>query len=257
MGAVIASGRVARSTARTAGRVAAPFVRVVVDPPLVPYRWRPIRQLEAWGRQWQDQRGTLVRSSVETGTDVAAEVAEVILPLIDLTPLVNGVLGRLDLNVVVDQVIDELDVGDVLDRALGEVDLTEVVVQQVDLGQVVDEALDDLDLTQVVLTRVDLAAVVYAVLAQLDLTAIVQDNVDLATIAEQVMDDIDLPGIIQESTGSVASEAVQSARMSSVHADDSISRVADRLLLRRRGRGVKTDAALDAEIGAADDEDAS
>lgn len=259
MGAVVASGRMMRSTARTMGRVAAPFVRVAVDPPLVPYRWRPIRRLEDWGRQWQDQRGALVRSTVEASTTAAAEVAETVLPLIDLTPLVNGVLDRLDLTAVADQVIDELDVGDVLDRALGEVDMTEVVVEQVDLGQVVDEALDDLDLTQIVLTRVDLAAVVTAVIGQLDLTAIVQDNVDLATIAEQVMDDIDLPQIIQESTGSVASEAVQSARLSSVHADDSISRVADRLLLRRRGRGVQSGAALDGELADADSssEDAS
>jgi hypothetical protein len=265
MGAVMASGRAARSTARAAGRLAAPFVRVAVDPPLVPYRWRPISRLERWGRDWQDQRGSLVRSSVEAGTAVAADAAEVVLPLVDLTPLVNGVLDRLDLDAiaasalddldltaVVDQVIDELDVGDVLDRALGEVDLTEVVVEQVDLGEVVDKALDDLDLTQIVLTRVDLTAVVNAVVGQLDLTALVQDNVDLAEIAEQVMDDIDLPQIIQESTGSVASEAVQSARLSSVNADDALSRFADRLLLRRRGRGVQSGAALDGELTAAD-----
>lgn len=260
MGAVMASGRLARRSARTAGRLAAPFVRLAVDPPLLPYRWRPIRRFEEWGRDWQGQRRSLVRGAVDATTELAAGAAEVVLPMVDLTPVVHAVLDRLDLDAVatqalvdldlsavVDQVIDELDVGVVVDQALREVNLTEVVVGQVDLGHVVVKALDELDLTDIVLTRVDLDAVVYAVLDTLDLTQVVQERVDLSEIAEQVIADVDLPQIIQESTGSVASEAVQSARLSSVDADEALSRFADKILLRAKRRGVQSGAALEGE----------
>lgn len=260
MGAVMASGRLARRSFGRARRIVAPVVRVAVDPPLVPHAWRPIRRFEEWGRDWHSQRRSLVRASVDATTQIAANAAEVVLPMVDLTPVVHGVLERLDLDAitsqaladldltsVVDQVIGELDVGVVLNDALREVDLTAVVVEQVDLGHVVGQALDEIDLTQVVLTRVDLERVVTAVLDKLDLTAIVEQRVDLAGIAEQVIDDIDLPQIIQESTGSVASEAVQSARMTSFDADDSISAFADKLLLRRRQRTVQSGAQLEGE----------
>ena len=45
----------------------------------------------------------------------------------------------------------------------------------------------------------------------------------------------------------MASEAVQSARMTSVDADDSISAFADKLLLRRRRRTVQSGAQLEGE----------
>ncbi len=260
MGAVMASGRLARRSLRLAGRLSAPVARLAVDPPLVPHAWRPIRRFEQWGRDWQAQRSSLVRSGVDATTELAATAAHVVLPLVDLTPVVHGVLERLDLDAVatqaladldltsvVDQVIDELDVGAVLNDALREVDLTQVVVQQVELGHVVAEALDEVDLTQIVLTRVDLAALATAVLDTLDLTELVQQRVDLAGIAKEVVDEIDLPQIIQESTGSVASEAVQSARMTSVDADDAISAFADKLLLRRRRRTVQSGAQLEGE----------
>ena len=268
MGAVMATGRTARRGVRVARRLAGPVVRTAIDPPVVPQRWRPVRLLEKWGRQWQDQRGALVASGVDGVTAAAATAAEVVLPLVDLTPLVQGVLERLDLDAVasraiddldlatvVAQVIDELDVGQVVDHALSEVDLTRVVVDDVDLGRVVGAALDQVDLTKVVVTKVDLGAVVYAALDRLDLTEIVMERVDLAGIAEQVVDDIDLPDLIQESTGSVASEAVQSARLQGVSADEKISAVADRLLLRfGKGRNVGSGAALEADSPSEDEE---
>jgi hypothetical protein len=259
MGAVMATGRTVRRGTRVARQLAGPLVRTAIDPPLMPQRWRPVRLLERWGREWQGQRGALVASSVDGVTAAAATAAEVVLPLVDLTPVVQGVLERLDLDAVasraiddldlatvVAQVIDELDVGQVVDHALSEVDLTRVVVDDVDLGTVVGAALDQVDLTDVVVTKVDLGAVVYAALDRLDLTEIVTQRVDLAGIAEQVVDDIDLPDLIQESTGSVASEAVQSVRLQSVSADEKISAVADRLLLRvRNRRNVGSGAALE------------
>jgi hypothetical protein len=247
MGAVLAGGRLAQRSATRAVRVATPLVRLAVDPPLVPPAWRPVRRLEAWGRDWQARRGALVRTSVDATSELAADAAELVLPMLDLTPVVNGVLDLLDLDSIVMQTLDGLDLAVVVDQALREVDLTGVVLEQVDLARVVVAALDDMDLTKVVLARVDLVAVVNAALDGLDLTAIVQQQVDLTGIAEQVVEDIDLPQIIQESTGSVASEAVQSARLSSVDADEAISRLADKMLFRAKRRGVQSGAALEGE----------
>lgn len=246
MGAVMATGRLTRRSLVRARRLAAPAVRLAVEPPLVPYRWRPARRLEAWGRDWQGRRGALVRGGVDATTELAANAAEVVLPLIDLTPVVHGVLERLDLDVIAMQALAGLDLAVVVDQALREVDVTSVVIEQVDLGHVVAQVLEEMDLTDIVLTRVDLAAVVQAALDGLDLTQIVQQRVDLAGIAEQVVEDIDLPQIIQESTGSVASEAVQSARLTSVEADEALSRFADRVL-RRAKRRLDSGAALEAE----------
>ena len=261
MGAAMAGMRIARRGLRAASRVSAPGVRLVMDPPIVPQRWRLSSLLEEWGREWQAERDAVVRNGVEGATVVAAHTAEVVLPLVDLTPVVHDVLERLDLDLVitqtlarldlvavVNQALDELDTREVLDVALREVDLTQIVVDQVDLGRVVSEALEHLDLTSIVLSRVDLAAVVTAALDTLDLTAVVRERVDLAGIAEDVIQEIDLPAIIQESTGSVASEAVVSARLASVDADDAISRVADRLLFRVRGRRAESHARLDGEV---------
>jgi hypothetical protein len=271
MGAALATARLARRGLGVAGRLSAPALRVALDPPLVPPRWRPLTLMERWGREWQERRSALVEHGVQGATHVAASAAEVVLPLVDLTPLVNGVLERLDLDAVaaqaladldlatvVTQVIDELDVGLVVNQALDEVDLTGVVVEQVDLGRVVGQALEEVDLTEIVLTRVDLAAVVLAALDTLDLTELVTDRVDLAGIAEDVIEQVDLPDIIQESTGSVASEAVQSARLRSVTADEKVSALADRVLLRvRRGRAhrrnVDTTAALEGDAPGEDD----
>lgn len=213
MGTALAATRLTRWSVTTVGRVGAPLVRRALDPPLVPHRWRPRTVLEGWGLQWRTRRDAQV----------------------DLSPVVRAVLERLDVAAVLDQV-------------LREVDLTAVVLDEVDLGQVVRSALDQVDLTEVVLTRVALDAVVLAALDRLDLTEIVMQRVDLAGIAEQVVDDIDLPDLIQESTGSVASEAVQSARLQSVSADEKLSAVADRLLLRfGKRRNVGSGAALEAD----------
>lgn len=238
MGAVMASGRLARRTTRLAGQVAEPVVRLAVDPPLVPHRWRPIRRLEQWAEEWRVRRSTLLQQSVEAGSGAVAGAAEKVLPLIDLTQVVNGVLDRLDLDIIAGSVLSDLDLAVVVDQ----------VIDELDIGAVVNQALAEVDLTEVVISRVDLAAVVQEALNRLDLTEIVQERVDLAEIAEQVMDDIDLPEIIQESTGSVASEAVQSARLRSVDADEKIAQIADKVMLRmRRGRNLKADVALEAQ----------
>jgi hypothetical protein len=260
LGATLAGSRLALRAGRRVGRALAPVVRLAVDPPLVP---RPLRlkpRLDGWGRLWQTERTAIVAAGVGAGTDLTQRTVDAVLPLVDLTPVVESVLARLDLDTVVgsalasmdldpiaQSALDDLDLAQVVATALQEIDITGIVVEQVALGQVVTAALDQLDLTEIVVSRVDLERVVVAALDTLDLTAIVQQRVDLATIAEDVVDDIDLPEIIRASTGGIATEGVRSVRMQSVQADEAVSRLADRLLIRIRRRNVETDVALEAE----------
>jgi hypothetical protein len=140
----------------------------------------------------------LVRRYVDLDALVAGVDLDAIAERLD----VQAVVGRVDL----DEVAGRLDVEAVLDR----LDLTATVLERVDLRQVVDA----------VVTRVDLQEVVDAVLTRVDLTAIVS----------QVLDEIDLAELIRESTGTMASDTVQSVRMRGVSADELVSRSAARLL---------------------------
>ena len=108
----------------------------------------------------------------------------------------------------------------------------DAIVATVDL----DAAVRRVDLDAIVAT-VDLDAAVERV----DLEAVI-DRIDLIGIVEEVLDVIDLPAIIRDSTGSMASETVRGARMTSITADDAISRAIDRALFRRRRPGVGPDA---------------
>jgi hypothetical protein len=133
----------------------------------------------------------------------------------------------------------------VASAVLSRLDLTAVVTEQVDLDAVVREVNIDaviarLDLTALVRERVDLDAIVRevdldAVAARLDIDAVIA-RIDLVGLAQEVMDALDLPAIIRGSTASVASESVQDVRLQSIAADEAVSRVVDRLLLRRRHR---------------------
>ncbi len=247
LGTVLAGSRLALRTGRSLARGLSPVVRVVLDPPLVPRRLRLRPRLDEWGRLWQRERTTIVATSVGSGAQVTQRTVDTVLPLVDLTPVVEAVLGRLDLDSVVTGAIDRLDLAAVVASAVDEIDITSLVVEQVDLGGVVTVALDQVDLTEIVLARVDLHRVVVAALDTLDLTTLVQQRVDLATIAEDVVEDIDLPEIIRASTGGIATEGVRAVRLQSIEADEAVSRLADRLLLRIRRRNVETDVVLEAE----------
>ncbi len=74
-----------------------------------------------------------------------------------------------------------------------------------------------------------------AIAARLDIDAVL-DRVDLAGIANQVINEINLPEIIRESSGAMASETVLSMRSRGIEADETINRIVDRILLRRRAR---------------------
>jgi hypothetical protein len=108
---------------------------------------------------------------------------------------------------------------------LEEVDL-DAVVARVDLDQVVDR----LDLDRIA-GRIDIDAIA----ARIDVDAVVA-RLDLAGLSEQVLDEVDIGELIRESSGTMATETVDALRVQGMRADRLLSRVVDRLLLRKGER---------------------
>ena len=54
-------------------------------------------------------------------------------------------------------------------------------------------------------------------------------RLDLVTLAEEVIEEVDLPEIVRESSGAMASETVQAARMQGIAADQLVARLRSRL----------------------------
>ena len=133
--------------------------------------------------------------------------------------------------VVIDPVLDAV-VPRVTDVILSRLDLTAIVLDRVQLEPIIMRALNELDLTEIVLSRVDVDAIV----AKADIEAII-DRVPIVPIADYVIDEIDLPQIIRQSTGGVATEAINSVRVQSFGADQWVARLTD-ALVRRRHRNV-------------------
>ncbi|HTE74629.1 MAG TPA: hypothetical protein VK640_15750 [Actinomycetes bacterium] len=176
------------------------------------------RVLPVPGRAGLEQAAALTVSAV-TGT--VATALDVLVPAV-----VSAVLSRLDLTAVVTDQVD-------LDAVVRDVDV-DAVAARLDI----DAVIERMDLTALVRERVDLDAIVAevdidAVAARLDIDAVI-DRVDLVGLAQEVMDALDLPAIIRGSTASVASESVQDVRLQTIAADEVVTRVVDRLLLRRR-----------------------
>ena len=97
----------------------------------------------------------------------------------------------------------------------------------------VRSVLDRIDLTEVVIQRVDIDRVV----AQADLQPVI-DRLPLIDLAHYIIDEIDLPTIIRESTGGIAVDALNAVRMQSSDLDTAVSRIVDRLILRRGPRHI-------------------
>jgi hypothetical protein len=117
----------------------------------------------------------------------------------------------------------------IVNTVVARVDLTAIVLDRVDLGLVVQRTLDRMDLTQLILDRVDVDEIV----ARADLENVI-DRLPLVEIATYIIDEIDLPRIIRESTGGIASDAMDVIRMQSIDVDQAISHVMGLLLRRRR-----------------------
>lgn len=220
---------------RTARPVIEELLRVGLCPPLVPPRLQPRRWLDALGHLGAEQRASSGQGISRLLDGLVPALADGLLRRVDLTAMLtkyvdlDGVVAQADLNAAasrldVDAIARRLDVELVLDR----IDLTDLVLKRVDLDAIasrldLDAVLDRIDLTTLVLERVDLDALVNAILERIDLVALTED----------VIDAVDLPEIIRESTGSMASDTVQRARMQGIAADEAVSRVRSGLFLRR------------------------
>lgn len=226
-------------TVRTVHRVTAPVTRLLWRPPLLPERFHPATVVGDLARTGGADRAELTRQ-VEALLDVwTPAIVAMVLERLDLTTLVaeHVDLDRVVATVDLDAAVARVD----LDAAVARVDL-DAAVRRVDLDAVValvdlDAAVERVDVAAVV-DRVDLDAVaatldVDAVVARADLDAVI-DRIDVIGIVEEVLEVIDLPAIIRDSTGSMASETVRGARMTSITADEAISRAVDRALFRRR-----------------------
>jgi hypothetical protein len=208
------------SVAVAMGAAAVAAVGRALDPSFLPERLRParvvarpLRPLISLGRV---QRVRLTEEATRQLDVVVPVVAELIVSRLQLTELVRR-------HVDLDRIVAGVDLDAIAER----LDL-QAIVARVDLDEVaarldVEAVLDRLDLTETVVRRVDFRALVDAVLAEVDVPGIVS----------QVLDEIDLPELIRESTGTMASDTVQTVRMRGVDADDAVRRLAARLRLRR------------------------
>jgi hypothetical protein len=80
------------------------------------------------------------------------------------------------------------------------------------------------------------------VISTVDLDRVI-DRIDAVTLVEEVLAELDLPALVRESTGSLASEGVRTARMTGISADEAISRGLDRFLRRSRQPRASADGA--------------
>jgi hypothetical protein len=216
LGASVGVGRaVVRRTAES------PAVRTVVTwhPPFVPDRYQPATLLARAARRGARQRAWAVVEVQRLLDQWTPVIVEMVVSRLDLTGLVIH-------NVDLDGVVATVD----LDSAVARVDI-ESIVQRLDL----DAIVSTVDLNAAV-EGVDIDAIA----ARLDIVAVI-DRVDIVAMVEEVIAAIDLPAIIRDSSGSMASETVRSARMTSISADEAISRTIERHLFRRRRAATTTD----------------
>ena len=177
-------------------------------------------------------------------------------PLEMLRSAVIGVASTVALRV--DQVVSGT-VNETLDRVvppvlaavLDRLDLTRLVIERVDLTRVVQATLDQMDLTQLVLERVDVDRIV----DKADLERII-DRLPLVDLANYIVDEVDLPQIIRESTGGIATDAMNAVRIQSIGVDQMMTRITDAMLLRRKAR-VTTAPGEAAQSGVVQEDEAS
>jgi PAS domain-containing protein len=188
--------------------------------PFVPARLQPAELLADLARRgaWHRVRALQgVERLLDQWTPV---VAELVVSRLDLT----GIVTR---HVDIDDVVKVVD----LDAVVARIDL-DAIVQRIDL----DAAVAGVDLDAAV-GGVDIDAIA----GRLDLDAVIE-RIDIVAMVEEVIAAIDLPAIIRDSTGSMASETVRTARMTGISADEAISRGIERYLFRRRRSPTTTDA---------------
>jgi len=220
LGVLVASVGAGLAVVRTATE--SPVLRSAAGwrPPFVPARLQPATLLADLARRGARHRAW-ARREVERLLDQWTPVlVELVVSRLDLT----GIVTR---HVDIDDVVKAVDLEAVVTR----IDL-DAIVQRIDL----DAAVAGVDLNAAV-EGVDIDAIA----GRLDIDAVIE-RIDVVSMVEEVIAAIDLPAIIRDSTGSMASETVRSARMTGISADEAISRSIERYLFRRRRSPTTTGA---------------
>jgi hypothetical protein len=188
-------------------RVAAPFGRVVMHPPILNERLHPARVVEALADRGREARTSTDGDLNQMIAAVVPPVVDQVLNSLDLTALVRE---RVDIDTLVSTVdvaaiVDRLDIDAIvrevdIDAIVRQVDI-DAIVRQVDIAAIVDRVDIDaiakrIDLDEIV-ERIDIDAIV----SRIDLDAIV-DRVDLDVIVNRVNIDaiakrIDLDAIVE------------------------------------------------------------
>ncbi len=219
-------------------RVTSPVVSVALDPPLVPGRWAPSRFVRGLTASWAMERADAIQAFTQLTQVVTPAAAHVVDDLVQPQALVLSAMQQVDLDPVVTAALADLDFDSVVAQLLDATDLNaavEKLIEQTDLERAISTGLEHLDITAVVLEHVDAPKLVDGLMARLDTTRLVLDNVDIVALAEAVIEGVDLPRLVRESSGSIASETVDSVRLQGIDADRAVARLVDRLL--RRGSG--------------------
>lgn len=212
LGIVGASAGAGLAVARTAAGSSLLRSAVGWRAPFVPARLQPTTVLAGLARRGARHRAWARQGAERLLNQWTPVVAELVVSRLDLTDIVTR-------HVELDDVVREVDIEAVIAR----IDL-DAVVKTIDL----DAAVAGVDLDAAV-EGVDIDAIA----ARLDLDA-VMERIDVVAMVEEVITAIDLPAIIRDSTGSMASETVRSARMTGISADEAISRSLERYFRRRR-----------------------
>ncbi len=112
-------------------------------------------------------------------------------------------------------------------RGLEELDhAREVVVARVNtlIGEIIQVVMSQIDLNKII-AEID----VEEIIASIDIPEVLS-RVDVATIVEE----LDIASIVRDSTGVLSGEAVTTLRVQGIKADDTVSRIVDRILRRHR-----------------------
>lgn len=172
--------------------------------------------------RWADRGAAEMHRRERTVTDFATAlvpaIVDELLARIDLAAVLDRLplaemVGALD----VDALLDQID----LDAILARVDLN-ALLTRVDIAEI----LRQVDVDEIV-RRVDIDGL----MDRVDLDALL-GRIELGPLVGEVLDEVDIGGIVRESTGSITTDAMDSARISAMRLDDFVGRVADRVLLR-------------------------
>lgn len=219
-------------------RVTSPAVSVVLDPPLVPRRLAPRRLLRRLTVSWTVERADAIRAFTELTQAVMPAAGRVVDEVVQPEALVLRAMQQVDLDPVVAAALADLDFDSIVAQLLEATDLNaavEMLIERTDLERAISAGLEHLDITAVLLEHVDAPRLVDGLMSRLDTTRLVLDNVDVVALAEAVIEGVDLPRIVRESSGSIASETVETVRLQGIDADRAVARMVDRLLGRGRG----------------------